>query len=123
MSSDTNSQKQPEDAFSKEELEAIQMHKYYLSEHAGYDVGEQFAREHWRLHQAQRWRHEQLRQDMEEQLREMRKYRWIESEKAKTDLGTEAELDWIRKYAVQWRKQRQQKQKPGNDSGPPDTTS
>ena len=33
------------------------------------------------------------------QDREIEKHKWIESEKAGRDLGTDAVLDWIRKYA------------------------
>ena len=33
------------------------------------------------------------------QCEEIRKHRWIESEKAGRDLGKEAEMDWVVKYA------------------------
>jgi hypothetical protein len=36
---------------------------------------------------------------MEFQCQEIRKHRYLESEKAGRDLGTEAELDWIHKYS------------------------
>ena len=34
---------------------------------------------------------------------EMERYKWIESEKAGRDLGNEAIIDWIHKYAAQFR--------------------
>ena len=34
---------------------------------------------------------------------EMERYKWIESEKAGHDLGNEAIIDWIHKYAAQFR--------------------
>jgi hypothetical protein len=37
------------------------------------------------------------------QCEEIRRRKWIESEKVGYDLGKDAELDWIKKYAVQYR--------------------
>ena len=37
------------------------------------------------------------------QLDEMAKYKWIESEKAGYDLGDQALLDWVDKYAERYR--------------------
>lgn len=36
---------------------------------------------------------------MSKQIEEMNIYKWIESEKAGYDLGTQALIDWINKYA------------------------
>ena len=38
------------------------------------------------------------------QVLEIKKHRWIESEKAKRDLGKDAELDWIRRFAADFRR-------------------
>ena len=38
------------------------------------------------------------------QVEEIRKHKWIESEKAGRDLGRIAELDWIRRYACEFRR-------------------
>ena len=40
---------------------------------------------------------------MEDQVKEIEKYKWIMSEKAGRDLGSEACKDWICKYAKQFR--------------------
>lgn len=39
------------------------------------------------------------RRFLEYQCEEIRKHKYIESEKAGRDLGTAAELDWVRKFA------------------------
>ncbi len=39
---------------------------------------------------------------LESQNKEIDKHKWIESEKAGTDLGTKAVIDWILKYADQF---------------------
>jgi hypothetical protein len=38
-----------------------------------------------------------------EEREEILRHKWIESEKAQRDLGAEAVLDWIYRYAAQWR--------------------
>ncbi len=50
-------------------------------------------------------------------MAEMRKHRWIESERAGTDLGSEAEMEWIQKFAAQWRRWREQQRVGRGDSG------
>lgn len=40
---------------------------------------------------------------MDHQRHEINRHKWIESEKAGRDLGSEAVLDWIRKYASVFR--------------------
>ncbi len=37
------------------------------------------------------------------QAEEIRKYRWIESEKLKCDIGKAAHMNWVRLYAAEWR--------------------
>ena len=43
------------------------------------------------------------KQFMLDQINEIEKHKWIMSEKAGMDLGTEACMDWICKYAKQFR--------------------
>ena len=43
-----------------------------------------------------------LQKYLELQNREIERYKWIESEKAGRDLGHEAIIDWILKYAHQF---------------------
>ncbi|MEI7450383.1 MAG: hypothetical protein WCJ75_12245 [Desulfomonile sp.] len=40
-----------------------------------------------------------LKEYLEIQSREIERHKWIESEKAGRDLGTDAAIDWILKYA------------------------
>lgn len=40
-----------------------------------------------------------------DQIQEILKYKWIESERAKRDLGDEACIDWIMKYADIYREE------------------
>lgn len=42
---------------------------------------------------------------MSTQMEEMKIYKWLESEKAGYDLGTQALIDWINKYAKSFREQ------------------
>jgi hypothetical protein len=43
-----------------------------------------------------------LKRFLELQTREIEKHKWIESEKAGHDLGVDAVIDWILKYADQF---------------------
>lgn len=92
--------------FSNAEWQAIDVHKYYLSENAGYDVGLECAIRDWLANYAARWRYERLKKDLEEQMREIERYKWIESEKAGRDLGQQAAMDWISRFADEWRRRR-----------------
>jgi len=95
-----------DEQFSPSEYEAIQVHKYYLSEKAGCDVGWDCAVEDWLNFHAARWRGDRLKKELEEQSLEIEKHKWIESEKAGCDLGNKAALDWVIKYAADWRHRR-----------------
>lgn len=48
---------------------------------------------------------EEFVQFMEIQTNEMEKHKWIESEKVGHDLGNQAVMDWVRKYAKQFREE------------------
>lgn len=52
----------------------------------------------------QRQREERQAEMLAKQREEILRHKWIESEKAQRDLGSEAALDWIRRYAAQWRR-------------------
>ncbi len=43
-----------------------------------------------------------LREYLEAQNREIERHKWIESEKAGRDLGLDAVIDWITRYAHQF---------------------
>lgn len=47
--------------------------------------------------------HDEFTQFLNDQRDEMEKYKWIESEKVGYDLGDNAIIDWIRKYAKKYR--------------------
>ena len=95
-------------AFSKAEARAIEVHKYYLSERAGYDIGLEAAIEHWQQYHSERWRRSRLKRDLAAQAEEIRRHKWIESERAGTDLGQLAIIDWIERYAADWRQWREE---------------
>ncbi len=89
------------------EYEAIEVHKYFLSEKAGHNVGMEFAIVDWLNNHAVEWRAKRrFRADNHAQIREIKKHKWIESEKAGHDLGDQAALDWVIKYAADWRQYR-----------------
>jgi hypothetical protein len=97
-----------ENEFTPEERKAIETHKYYLSKEAGLNVGMAYAIAHWLVYYAPAWRHERLRRDLEDQWMEIEKHKWIESERAGTDLGYHAAMDWIKKHAANWLRRRQE---------------
>lgn len=88
---------------SKAEMRAIEVHKYYLSLGQGRDVGIECAIQDWQAHHADHWRRERHERMLALQREEILRYKWIESEKANRDLGKGAAMEWIRKYAAQWR--------------------
>ena len=94
--------------FSTAEWQALEVHRYYMSERAGYDVGIARSVEDWLRNFSVEWRKERLRKDLADQAEEIKKHKWIESEKAGTDLGDKAALDWVRNHAAEWRRWREQ---------------
>jgi hypothetical protein len=88
---------------SKAEMRAVEVHKYYLSQRAGFDVGMEYAMNDWLASHALAWRRERQERMLTLQREEIMRYKWIESEKANCDLGKGVALEWIRKYAGQWR--------------------
>jgi hypothetical protein len=88
------------------ERKAIEEHKYYLSEAAGYDVGYDYALRDWEERYASEWRARKLAEDLAAQRDEILRHKWLLSEQAGVDLGQEAILDWIERFAAEWRKAR-----------------
>lgn len=93
--------------FSRAEARAIKVHKYLLSEKAGYDVGIDYAIEDWLCHHSENWRQRRLECDLSGQVEEIRRHKWIESERAGRDLGQQAVVDWIDRFAESWRRWRE----------------
>ncbi len=85
------------------EQREIERHKYFMSKTAGYDVGFEAAYQDWMDNYADSYREEAQRRMLEMQRKEIARHTWIESEKARRNLGREAALDWVLKYAAQWR--------------------
>lgn len=86
--------------FSQDELQAIEVHKYHLSQREGHDVGIEYAAQDWLRYHAKQWRMQHM---MAMERKAIEVYKWLESEKAQRDLGAEAVFEWINKYAAQWR--------------------
>ena len=91
------------------ELEAVLTHKFFLSEKAGREVGLDYSIMDWKRNHAMKWREARMRQDVAVQFCEMMKHKWIESQKAGHDLGRDALVDWICKYAKEWRQSREKR--------------
>lgn len=85
------------------ELEEVIRHKYFMSQARGYDVGHDAACRDWLAHHAEDFRRREQAHMLDMQREEIARHKWIESEKANRDLGREAALDWVLKYAAQWR--------------------
>lgn len=85
------------------EIHAVRQHQQLLAETRGVDVDFQEALEDWRKHHAVKWREERQREYLAKQREEIQRHKWIESEKARRDLGAQAVMDWIRNYAESWR--------------------
>lgn len=93
--------------FSLAEIRAILVHKYFLSEKAGYDVGMEYAAADWERTCGPIWRRKRMEKDVRAQIAEIEKHKWIESEKAGYDLGDAAAFDWVVRFAAPWRKHRE----------------
>lgn len=98
------------DTFSPAEARAIEVHKYYMSLEAGYDVGLETAVVNWVMHYSGSWRQARLQEELDAQRSEIQRHKWIESERAGQDLGQMAVQDWIVRYAAEWRRWREQQE-------------
>ena len=91
------------DTLTNSERREVERHKYFLSKSKGYDVGFEAACDDWLEKHAEAYRREAQARMLEMQRQEIARHTWIESEKARRNLGREAALDWVLKYAAQWR--------------------
>ena len=91
------------DTLTNGERREVERHKYFLSKSRGYDVGFEAACADWMENHADNYRREAQARMLEMQRQEIARHTWIESEKANRNLGREAALDWVLKYAAQWR--------------------
>jgi hypothetical protein len=105
------------------EIEEIQKHKWIESERAGRDLTG-IAEEDWIEKYEKNFiryietMYGPIRPDFESfvamEIEEIKKFKWIESERAKRDLTGIAEADWIKKYAEKFRDQIERKYGPIN---------
>ncbi len=88
-----------------DEVNAVLMHKWYLSQKEKRDVGMDYAKNDFFMHHAQAWRRKKLEEDLHLQKEEILKHKWFLSEKLGYDVGnTPAALDWVKQgYAEHWR--------------------
>ena len=88
-----------------DEINAILVHKWLLSERKGRDVGMESAMEDFFQNHVESWRKRRLEEDLDAQKEEIMKHKWFLSEKLGYDVGTtQAAIDWVRcGYAQQWR--------------------
>lgn len=85
------------------EYRAVDLHRGKLCSEWGREVSFEEAQSHWEEHCAADWRRERYAHMCAMQRDEIARHTWIESEKADQDLGLDAKLDWVRRYAAQWR--------------------
>lgn len=86
----------------------IERHRNCLEGEWGHPVSFEEAEQHWTQHCMTGWKQAELQRYMELQRQEILKHKWIESEKARRDLGQDAVMDWIHRYAASWREGYQQ---------------
>jgi 16S rRNA C967 or C1407 C5-methylase (RsmB/RsmF family) len=88
---------------SKAELRQVLRHREQLADQRADDVSLDEAAEDWLAHYSQAWRETRQAKMMALQCEEIHRYKWIESEKARRDVGKTAAAEWISKYAAKWR--------------------
>ena len=94
------------------EQREVERHRASISAERGCDDGFEESVSDCTAKCAQRRREERQAEMLAEEREEILRHKWIESEKAQRDLGSEAALDWIRRYAAQWRRWYERESKP-----------
>jgi len=100
------------ETLSEEERRAIEVHKWFLSQRAGRDVGWAFAVEDWRKHHQSEWRQSIRRFQLlcnTEQAKMIREYVTSKTEEGGGELSANAEEEWVTLYASEWRQNAEQK--------------
>jgi hypothetical protein len=87
----------------KAEQQAVMKHRELLAAEQGRDVSIETALADWTERRAAAWRTRRQAAMLELQRQEILRHKWIESEKARRDLGSEAVFDWIAHHAASWR--------------------
>lgn len=92
------------DGLEEAEHLAVESHKRELCERNDCDVSLKEAYQDWVETDAQdEWRLRRQQIMMALQREEMHRHRWIESEKARRDVGKSVYADWIANHAAEWR--------------------
>jgi hypothetical protein len=89
---------------SSAEFRAVEQYRTQAAKERGREVSLEEAESEWLDACAVQWREARQREMLMRQREEIQRYKWIESEKADRDLGAEAALDWIKRYAADWRR-------------------
>jgi phosphocarrier protein len=96
------------------ELQAIEDHKYFLSEQRGSEVTIEEAIADFVEHYAADWRQEKMRRDNFDQRQEIEKHQYLRSQAEGRDIGrSSAAEEWCQKYAHIWRAERESLQRNG----------
>lgn len=93
-----------QDGLTPAEHRQVERHRAVLSEQRGTAVSWEAAKQDWLCTRATEWRQRRQQHMLNLQREEIAKYRWIESEKARCDLGRQAAVDWVQRHAAAWRK-------------------
>ncbi len=99
---------------SKAEQCAVLKHRQFLCAERSCDVDLECAMSDWLENRALPWRTERQVSMLELERQEIMRHKWIESEKARRDLGNDAVLDWIQKHAARWREWYERENEPTN---------
>jgi phosphotransferase system HPr (HPr) family protein len=96
------------------ELQAIQDHKYFLSQKRGVEVTLEEAVADFIEHIAADWRREKLRRDNLDQRQEIERHKYFRSQEEGRDIGkSTAAEEWCQKYAHIWRAERESLERNG----------
>jgi hypothetical protein len=85
------------------EVRQVEIHKWYMSQRCGFDVGFETAKEDWLANHATVFWQRRHKVMMDLQREAINRHKWIVSEQCGCDQGRTAVLDWIAKYAATWR--------------------
>ena len=89
---------------SKAEQHQVSCHQLALAAEQGCAVSWEEASASWLEEHAAAWRQKRQSHMLDMQREEIARYRWIRSEEEHHDLGRQAAMEWVQKYAKQWRK-------------------
>ena len=96
------------------ELQAIEEHKYYMSQKRGGEVSIEEAVEDFLKCYAESWRREKMRRDAMDQIQEIERHQYLRSKEAGRDIGRNvAAEEWCDKYAHIWRRERESLERNG----------